>query len=102
MIKTFFLGLGLFSLIGSIEAQDGQQTEKGNWLIDSHTGFSAGGLGHTAITGFVLNASNVSTAWAVGDEGGCFLASNLALKAGLGYGDGGVPNIMLSTLFLFR
>lgn len=49
-ITIALLALGLAV---QIRAQEGGQVAQGKWLIEINTGFGAGGLGHTANTGFV-------------------------------------------------
>lgn len=72
----------------SVNAQDkdasGSQTDKGSWLIEANTNFGASQAGNT---GFALTSVDGDTGWNVGLEGGYFVMDNLAVKAGLGYGD---------------
>ena len=86
MKKLFLLtALAVFGMM-NVNAQDenGGQTSKGKWLVEANTGF---GTGHGADTGFRLTAFDGVTVWNVGLEGGYFVADDLAIKAGLGYGD---------------
>jgi hypothetical protein len=62
-----------------------EQTAKGKWLIEANTGFGDG----VGSTSFGLWSQDGNTAWNVGAEGGYFVADNLAVKVGLGYGDNG-------------
>ncbi len=65
-------------------AQDGTTgpTAKGKWLIEANTGFdSVGG------TAFRFRSRDGETIWNIGAEGGYFVIDDLAVKAGIGYGD---------------
>ena len=65
-------------------AQDevgGGQTSKGKWLIEANTGNALLGT-----TGIYLTTSDGYTEYNVGLDGGYFVADNLAIKAGLGFG----------------
>jgi len=66
------------------------QTEKGAWLIEINTGF---GEVSTSTTGLALRSVDGNTSWAFGGEVGYFIMDDLALKAGVGYGDPGVDGI---------
>ncbi len=84
MKKLLFIAMVAFGLTAN--AQDGDnsgQTSKGKWLIEANTGF---GAGHAASTGFYLASTDGSTEWNLGAEGGYFVADDLAVKVGLGYG----------------
>ena len=73
----------------SVNAQDDDatnQTAKGKWLIEANTGF---GEAHASNTGFGLKSVDGETSWNVGLEGGYFIMDDLAVKAGLGYGQAG-------------
>lgn len=72
---------------------EGGQTSKGKWLIEANTGF---GSGHGANTGFSFRSAEGDNEWNIGAEGGYFIMDNLALKAGLGYGDSSYGDGMLS------
>lgn len=63
-----------------------EQTAEGKWLIETNTSFGAAQVGNT---GFSLWSTDGTTTWNVGAEGGYFVANNLAVKVGLGYGDNG-------------
>ncbi len=71
----------------------GDATGQGGWLIEINTGF---GEASSSNTGFSLMSRDFGgavgnvTSWGVGAEGGYFILDDLALKAGLGYGDSGV------------
>ncbi|QLG46435.1 hypothetical protein [Costertonia aggregata] len=69
-----------------VNAQDGGgQTDQGSWLIEANTNFGAAAGGNTAFQFITVDGN---TLWNIGFEGGYFVAENLAIKAGLGYGDG--------------
>ena len=67
------------------EKSGGSQTSEGKWLIEANTGFGVG----VGSTGFYLASSDGVTAYNIGAEAGYFVMENLAIKAGLGYGDDG-------------
>jgi hypothetical protein len=89
MKKLFFTALILCVVLTTVEAQDANPTSKGSWLIEANTGFGGGNTGaaHSANTGFGLYSIDGTTVWAIGAEGGHFIADDLALKLGLGYTD---------------
>jgi len=60
----------------------GGQTSKGKWLIEANTGNAM--LGNT---GFYLTNQDGKTNYNIGLDGGYFIMDDLAVKAGLGYGD---------------
>lgn len=72
----------------SMNAQDDAsgQTAKGKWLIEANTNF---GEAHGSNTGFSLTSKDGNTSYNLGLEGGYFIMDDLAIKAGLGYGDSG-------------
>ncbi|MDN3672165.1 hypothetical protein QWY99_03665 [Flavobacterium branchiarum] len=72
------------TVLGFAFANAQEQTAKGKWLIEAKTGF---GETDTRNTSFRLSSHDGSTAWNVGTEGGYFVMNDLAVKAGLGYGD---------------
>lgn len=84
MKKMILTAIAVFTL-GFINAQDGEQTSKGKWLIEANTNF---GAAHTANTGiqFISFSDDAGSIFNIGLEGGYFIMDNLALKAGLGYG----------------
>jgi hypothetical protein len=57
------------------------QTAKGKFLIEANTGFGAPGA-----TSFQFSNSDGASEYNIGVEGGYFVADNLALKVGLGFG----------------
>lgn len=63
-----------------------EQTKKGKWLVEANTNFGATQVGNT---GFQLSSVDGDTQWNLGAEGGYFVADDLAIKLGLGYGDFG-------------
>lgn len=84
MKKLFFTAAVVLGL-GFANAQDGNSSSalsKGSFVIEANTGSWA-----TGNTSFSLASVDGETAWAVGAEGGYFVMDNLAVKAGLGYGD---------------
>jgi outer membrane protein W len=82
-MKKIILSAIAVMAFGFANAQE--QTAKGKWLIEANTGFGAG----VGSTQFALSSVDGDTAWNVGAEGGYFVADNLAVKLGLGYGDDG-------------
>lgn len=82
-MKKVILAAIAVMTFGFASAQE--QTAKGKWLIEANTAFGAG----TGNTAFSLTSSDGDTSWNVGAEGGYFVADNLAIKLGLGYGDDG-------------
>ncbi|WP_422084087.1 hypothetical protein [Ulvibacterium sp.] len=82
-----FFGLTLFTL-----ERVSAQTEEGSFLIEASTGF--GFLNNVANTGFYLSSQDGETVFNIGAEGGYFIIDNLALKAGLGFGDNGFNSIL--------
>ncbi len=91
-MKKIILSLATIFAFGIASAQDkkestGGQTSKGKWLIEANTGF---GASHSSDTSMRLTSVDGNTAWNIGAEGGYFVMDDLAIKAGLGYGDSGV------------
>jgi hypothetical protein len=82
-MKKIILSIVAILAFGFANAQE--QTVKGKWLIEANTGFGAG----TGNTSFGLWSEDGETAYNIGAEGGYFVADNLAVKLGLGYGDDG-------------
>jgi len=82
-MKKVILAAIAVMVFGFANAQE--QTAKGKYLIEANTGFGAG----VGSTSFGLSSSDGETQWNIGAEGGYFVADNLAIKVGLGYGDGG-------------
>lgn len=91
MKKLLFTALAVFAFV-SVNAQEDESSalSKGSWLVEANTGF---GESSTANTAFALRSVDGTTAWAIGGEAGYFIDDNLAIKAGLGYGDAGVDGI---------
>ncbi|WP_396186993.1 hypothetical protein [Flavobacterium sp.] len=74
-----------FSFANAQDKKDdnaGGQTSKGKWLIEANTGNAMLGT-----TGFYLSSFDGDTAYNLGLDGGYFIMDDLAIKAGLGYGD---------------
>ncbi|WP_163398985.1 outer membrane beta-barrel protein [Flavobacterium fluviatile] len=89
-MKKIILSAIAVMAFGFANAQE--QTAKGKWLIEANTAFGAG----TGNTAFSLTSVDGETAWNVGAEGGYFVADNLAIKLGLGYGDDGFDSSIFS------
>lgn len=90
MKKLFIVAITALGFTFAAQAQDDAatgQTAQGKWLIEANTGF--GGLPESSAgnTGFSLISIDGSTMWNIGAEGGYFVADDLAVKVGLGYGD---------------
>ena len=64
------------------KSTEGGQTAKGSWLIEANTGNAM--LGNT---GFYYSTQDGVSAYNIGLDGGYFVMDNLAIKAGLGFGD---------------
>ncbi|WP_350287046.1 hypothetical protein [uncultured Croceitalea sp.] len=80
--------VAVFALVSfNLSAQDGGQTDKGSWLLEANTGFGGPG-GRSANTSFRLTTIDGDVTYNLGFEGGYFIMDDLALKVGLGYGDG--------------
>jgi len=86
-MKKIVLSMVAVLAFGFANAQE--QTAKGKWLIEANTGFGGDLVGSTQ---FGLASSDGTTAWNIGAEGGYFVADNLAVKLGLGYGDDGADD----------
>jgi len=89
----FFAVFTVFAMSTSF-AQDedggGDATSQGTWLVEINTGFGeVSGSG----TAFMLRSIDGNTAYALGAEAGYFVIDDLALKAGLGYGDSGADGV---------
>ncbi|HIC32369.1 MAG: hypothetical protein JXK08_04220 [Flavobacteriaceae bacterium] len=84
MKKLLFLAAFAVFGLSTMNAQDdsSSQTSKGKWLIEANTGNAM--LGNT---GFYLATQDGNTAYNLGLDGGYFIMDDLAIKAGLGYGD---------------
>ncbi|MDN3677919.1 hypothetical protein QWY90_11425 [Flavobacterium paronense] len=72
--------------------EGGNQTSEGKWLIEANTGFGRG-VGSTA---FALTSEDGNTSYNIGAEAGYFVMDNLAIKAGLGYGDDGADTTTIA------
>ena len=81
--KTKKIILTAVAVFGFAFANAQEQTSKGKWLIEANTGFGNA----VGTTSFGLTSSDGDTEWNIGAEGGYFVADNLAVKLGLGYGD---------------
>lgn len=78
---TFVLGA---LLTANAQTTSNPALSEGSWLVEANTNF---GSGHASHTGFSLRSNDDNTVWNIGFEGGYFIMDDLALKAGLGYGD---------------
>ncbi len=58
------------------------QTSEGKWLIEANTGNQMLGT-----TGIYFSSQDGNSSYNFGFDGGYFIMDNLAIKAGLGYGD---------------
>ncbi|ADY28033.1 hypothetical protein [Cellulophaga lytica] len=100
MKKLFIVAITALGFTFAAQAQDaatstnGGQTAQGKWLIEANTGF---GSASAANTGFSLTSVDGNTSWNLGAEGGYFVADDLAVKVGLGYGDNGSDGPASST-----
>lgn len=87
----------VMAVLGFTFANAQEQTAKGKWLIEANTGFGGTDTGNTS---FRLSSHDGNTAWNLGAEGGYFVMDNLAVKAGLGYGDNG--NDFANNIFSYK
>jgi len=92
MKKIVFLAIAMFMFSFA-----NAQTDEGTLLVEANTGF---GAFHPSNTGFYLTSIDGNTAWNIGLEGGYFIMDDLAIKAGLGYGDDG--NEFTSSVFSYK
>jgi hypothetical protein len=83
---VFFFAFALLATTASFAQgeSEGGATDEGGWLIEINTGF-----GEVGGTSFRLWATDGNTSWSAGAEAGYFVIDDLAVKAGLGYGDTG-------------
>ncbi|MEP0213567.1 MAG: hypothetical protein ABJD66_10160 [Cellulophaga sp.] len=95
MKKLFIVAITALGFTFAAQAQDaatstnGGQTAQGKWLIEANTGFGGQAGTQAASTSFGLTSVDGNTSWNLGAEGGYFVADDLAVKVGLGYGDNG-------------
>jgi len=75
--------LALFGF--SVNAQDGSQTDEGKWLIETNTNFGAAAVSNTGIS-FTSFSDDAGSLLNIGGEVGYFVAKDLAVKVGLGFG----------------
>jgi len=87
-MKKIILSILAVVVFGTANAQDssdnGGQTAKGKWLIEANTGNAMLGT-----TGVYFASIDGESAYNIGLDGGYFIMDDLALKAGLGFGDNG-------------
>lgn len=79
-MKKLILTIAAVFALGIANGQE--QTAKGKLLVEVNTGFGEGVGG----TGLQFTSGDGFNNYNIGAEGGYFLADNLALKVGLGYG----------------
>ncbi|HPF10106.1 MAG TPA: hypothetical protein PKW08_11625 [Flavobacteriaceae bacterium] len=93
-MKKLLLFLAISVMMATTSfAQDensGSATSQGAWVVEINTGF---GESSGSYTGFSLYSRDGNTSWGVGGEAGYFILDDLALKAGLGYGDPGIDGV---------
>ena len=99
MRKLFLLPLFVMVTLMSVNAQDGEQTSQGNWLVEINTGF---GESSTSNTAFSFRSTDGITAWSIGGEAGYFVADDLAIKAGLGYSNFDVDGLDSQSAFNWK
>lgn len=87
LLSAIALAAFTFTATAQDEAANGGQTSEGKWLIEANTGF--GTPAHGSNTGFQFLSVDGESVWNIGFEGGYFIMDDLAIKAGLGYGDDG-------------
>lgn len=92
MRKTLVSIVALFGVTLLAPERICAQTEEGGFLVEVSTGF--GFLNSRANTGFYLSSQDGETVFNIGGEGGYFIVDDLALKAGLGFGDNGFNSIL--------
>lgn len=85
-ITNLIIGLILlcFNINVAQESKEIYPTSKGNWLIESSTGF---GNIHPGYTGLYLKISNGNISWNIGGEAGYFISKRFSIKLGLGIGN---------------
>ncbi|WP_136467729.1 hypothetical protein [Flagellimonas onchidii] len=84
MKKILFVLVAVVGLTASAQNDNNSSAlSKNSWVVEINTGSYA--IGSTA---FSLISVDGSTFYSVGAEAGYFIADDLALKAGLGYGGG--------------
>ena len=96
-MKKIILTVAAVFAFGVANAQDkkesaGNQTSEGKWLIEANTGFGSG----VGTTQFGLKSEDGVTSYNLGAEAGYFIMDDLAIKAGLGYGDDGADMTTIS------
>ncbi len=87
MKKLLVAAMMVFGLAANAQETTSSQTAKGKFVIEANTGSAT-----TGNTSFSLTSVDGNTAWSVGAEGGYFVIDDLAVKAGLGYGDNGTSD----------
>ncbi len=86
-MKKIILTVAAVFAFGLANAQDkkesnGGQTSKGKWLIEANTGNAMLGT-----TGIYFSSQDGDSTLNLGLDGGYFIMDDLAIKAGLGYGN---------------
>lgn len=86
-VKEVTVPISVIENITIKQTEDRMLTAKGNVVIDANTTIgSYGGFFGGSGTSFFLSSSDGTTIWNIGAEIGFFVADNLAIKLGLGYG----------------
>ena len=87
IMKNILIVLMVLGISINLHAQN-EHIQEGNVVIEANTTVgSIGGILGGPGTSFLLLSSDGATIWNIGGEVGYFIAENIALKAGLGYGD---------------
>ncbi len=94
-MKKLLLSLSLFLAFAFTNAQ----TQQGNKFLEVGTSFTPSTVSSTGIN---FTTSDKLNTFNVGAEGGYFVADNLALKAGLGYGDMSYDGENLGSAFSYK
>ena len=81
LLFTVLLVFGYTANAQDEDTDSGGPTAKGSWLIEANTGNAMLGS-----TNFSFASSDGNTSYNLGLDGGYFIADDLALKAGLGFG----------------
>lgn len=86
MKKVFLVAFAALGVVFGANAQDGAgQTSEGKWLIEANTNFGAPVGANTGIQ-FTSFSDDAGSSFNLGGEVGYFVADDLAIKVGLGFG----------------
>ena len=96
-MKKLFL-VGALALFGAMNAQN-SALAKGKWLVEANTNF---GAEHTSQTSIGFQSRDGYSRFSLGGEVGYFVANNLAIKAGLGFGSEKVDGQDASSRFSYK